>query len=184
MDEDLFVACPPTEDSEIDDEMVEQVSWEYLAEKELPNIAVYLLKIGATPEEARDCARIALHQSWEKRDTIDNMRAYLRVTAKNIYLRSVPKQVPLEECDDPPAPEHLSPAARVEARDEVARVMAAIRELPLSQAEAVALTLDGFTTSEIVAITGSTPAAVRTALHRGRAALKKRLAPQPEKDDA
>ncbi|MFE6449646.1 RNA polymerase sigma factor [Nocardiopsis dassonvillei] len=163
----------------------EEVSWDYLVQRELPSIAVFLKRMGATDDEAKECAQHALSQCWERRGTIKNMRAYLRSVARNTFLKRPAEPDPIHlqgEGDHPLSPSEHSPhtwAQNREIRDEVLEV---IRNLPPTQRAVIALIIDEFSTAEIAKICNLTPRAVRTAACRARKTLKIQLAHLRRKD--
>jgi RNA polymerase sigma-70 factor (ECF subfamily) len=74
--------------------------------------------------------------------------------------------------------EHASPAPgperEAQARQEVERLAAAIRGLPLGARQVLALTLEGLSQREIGEVLGADENAVSVRLHRARAALRER----------
>jgi RNA polymerase sigma factor (sigma-70 family) len=176
-----LVGSPDTTDTAGGDP--EAVVWEFLATYDLPNVAAFLRKLGASYHEAEECAQLALTACWEKRDTVQNMQAYLRTSARYIYLRRAPKvrgdrerHVELHEADRLAAYD-ASPAARAEARETVDTVLAAMEQLPYGQREALAMSASGMSFADIAQATGTSVGAVRTRICRGRAQLKTLLAP-------
>lgn len=149
----------------------EEAKWRDHLAALAPQAAVYLQKLGASPEEARDAVQTAVAEAWERRSGIDDFRAYIWRTARNTYFASPVSPTALHE-DVLPVPQYHLPAHVVEARDEAQRVLTAMRQLPFRQREALALTGDGFKAAEIAKMTGTTLPAVRQSISRARAALK------------
>jgi RNA polymerase sigma-70 factor (ECF subfamily) len=80
---------------------------------------------------------------------------------------------PVEEADTPDAPAPETPAQHAEARELAARLERALEHLPPAQREVLLLArLGGLDAGEIAAVTGSTPGAVRVALHRALRRLR------------
>lgn len=68
-----------------------------------------------------------------------------------------------------------SPEKSAESRQDVDRLMAAIRQLPTGQRQALALVLEGLSHAEIAEILGLTPTAVGVRVHRARTQLRTTL---------
>jgi RNA polymerase sigma-70 factor (ECF subfamily) len=77
-----------------------------------------------------------------------------------------------------PAP-GASPEASVIAGERQARLLAAVRALPLGPRQVVILTLEGLGAGEIAAVLGTTPNAVAVRLSRARQTLKTLMGETP-----
>jgi RNA polymerase sigma-70 factor, ECF subfamily len=108
------------------------------------------------------------------------VKAYLFTIARNLYLdarRRERRLVPLPQ-DLPDRPD-LSPAADQTADDRarLGAVLAALRQLPEPQREALVMAVDqGLSHAEIAVVLGCSVSAVKVRIHRARARLKEVLA--------
>ena len=142
----------------------------------LVRLAAMLVRDVATAEEVVHDAFIAMHAGWHRLRTPENALAYLRQAVVNrsrsvLRHRTVtgkpPRQAPL----DLPGGEH---AALFEA--ERSAVVAALRELPVRQREAIVLRYYGdLSEAEIAADLGISRGAVESHPARGVAALRAAL---------
>ncbi len=103
---------------------------------------------------------------------------WLYTIARNLltdhYRRGQPG--PGEETADLEDP--VGPAEWAQAGELAARLERAVRRLPPTQREALLLTrVGGLTTEEVARVTGSTPGAIRVALHRALQALRAAIGP-------
>ena len=105
-----------------------------------------------------------------------SLRTYVLRVAHNCGVRRIARRradgSPLEEG------EHASPApgpeSQAQARQEVERLAAAVRELPIGARQVLVLTLEGLSQREIGEVLGIDESAVGVRLHRARAALRER----------
>ncbi len=135
---------------------------------ERPLLVRFLMKLGASAQDAFDAAQDAFVEALRCWERIQNPRAWLRTVAIRRLPRRRP-EVPLREWQDlaDPAPDVF------EISDETSKVLDALRRLPPVQRLVMAWTMDGFEPVEIAAEVGMTPEAVRQARARARASLKR-----------
>ena len=135
---------------------------------------------------SEECAAEALLRSWEKVEAGDELRSlegWTMTVAINVC-RSRVRRMGAERRALERFHATESPAATVGSHDDTddrrpaEHVMAAVLSLPERQREVVALHyLEDMSTAEIAEIVGSTPNAVRNALHHARTTLACVLAP-------
>lgn len=102
-----------------------------------------------------------------------SLRTYVLRIAHNVCLRQVMRQRqwkvdPIEEVADSAA----SPERRAIQREDGARLLAAIRELPIGLRQVLTLALEELPHREIADVLGVTENAVAIRMHRARRALK------------
>ncbi len=143
------------------------------------SLLLFLMRLGAEPEEAEETFQDAMFQVYRLWDQIDHPRSYVRVVAERTFLRSktrVVKQRLLEldafrrgEGDrvDP-----RSSLSSVIFKEETQRVLALLRTLPPEQRRVMAWHLDGYSPSEIAAQIDKTETTVRSNLRHAKAALR------------
>jgi RNA polymerase sigma factor (sigma-70 family) len=85
---------------------------------------------------------------------------------------------PVEMPDDLPAPEP-GPEQHAIGRDRQAKLLTAVRDLPLPLRQVALLTLEGLTPQEIATVLGITANAVAIRLSRARDALRKQMGETP-----
>jgi RNA polymerase sigma factor (sigma-70 family) len=141
---------------------------------EMPSLIGYLIKYGASYHDAIEAAQealIELHKQWHG---VTKHRAWLRTVAIRKYLNFPVNQTgPWREDNDRPG--GLSASSRIEFREEEQAVIAAFRQLPVTQRAVLALHYDQFETRDIAEILEISEPAVRKNLERGRATLKRLL---------
>lgn len=105
-------------------------------------------------------------------------QAWLFTIARRLLVDHRRRGVPPEEADMPDVPALETPSQHAEARELAVRLEQALDRLPPGQREVLLLArLGGLDAAEIAAVTGSTPGAVRVALHRALRRLRDLLAP-------
>jgi RNA polymerase sigma factor (sigma-70 family) len=155
---------------------VSQVEFAACYQAELPVLVRFLMKCGATPLDATDAAQnafVLLYQQWP---TVRRPRQWLRTVAFRIFLK-----MPVTG-GQPLGAEHdratsLPASAHLELQEQEQAVLAAFRQLPVTQRAVFALYYDDFTVREIAEIMPMTEAAVRQNIARARARLKELLGP-------
>lgn len=143
---------------------------------EVHRVVGFLMKLGASEQEAVESTQAAFVWAWVSRRSIrTNRRAWVRTVATREFYRSMPqREITTAAVPDLPTP--LSPETTVEISERTKVVHDMLMSLPLSQRIAMAWTADGFSVTEIAKATSTTPAAVRKNLQRARAAMKLLLA--------
>ena len=137
----------------------------------------------APTQDADDLTQDVFLQAMARLDRLDKPAAFgawIATIARNAARdrrRRKRTVVPLRE-------EQLVAAATAPARIDAERVLAALRRLPESQAEILAMRLvEGMSGPEIAATTGQSHGSVRVALHRGMARLRAMLGHDDEEDE-
>jgi RNA polymerase sigma factor (sigma-70 family) len=105
-----------------------------------------------------------------------SLRTYVLRVAHNCGVRRIARRrtggAPLDESDHAsPTP---GPEREAQARQEVERLAAAVRELPLGARQVLVLTLEGLSQREIADVLGVEENVVSVRLHRARSALRQR----------
>ncbi|MEV8524889.1 MULTISPECIES: sigma-70 family RNA polymerase sigma factor [unclassified Streptomyces] len=142
---------------------------------EFPKTVRYLMRTGASFEEAEDSAQEAMKALLHKWPGCEHPVGWVRTTAWRAYIRKAErdrKRVALESLNArlAPAPHHQSTHP-----DEYAQVLKLLRELPPRQREVLALALDGYGTDEIAELLDLKSGTVRSNLRHARAALRSAL---------
>ncbi|MEU8231465.1 sigma-70 family RNA polymerase sigma factor [Actinoplanes sp. NPDC048967] len=141
-------------------------------------LVLFLIKIGASREEAEDSIQEAMAKACLKWQEIDHPEAWVRVVAERAYIAEA------ERARAAPAKAvrggWLADGIRtdpdlVEFDEEQRRVLALIRRLPYEQRRAMAWYYDGFDVSEIAAHVGKPEATVRSHLRHARNRLRREL---------
>ena len=146
----------------------------YRAEKS--RLVRYLMKCfkDSDMRDADDAAQTAFTELLENWSTVRNPPMWLRTVAFRQMLRQHARpEYPLDKLHREP---HDSPAsARLELREEEQTVMNALRQLPLSQRQVLALLCDEFNYREIAELMNISEAAVRQNAKRARTRMKELL---------
>lgn len=143
-----------------------------LYKSEMPRLVRFILKHGATPQEAADAAQTAFASAWETWEGIREPKAWLRTVALREYFRR-PVQETSVEC---PPDEVAQPLLdSLELGEQERNVMAALATLPMKQRQVMAWHYDGFSHDQIARQMRITEQAVRQNLHRARTRLKELL---------
>lgn len=147
--------------------------WETCYRAEMPRLVRYLMKcFGETDmHDATDAAQSAFVELFAQWGTVRNPRAWLRTVAFREMLRQ-PSEYSLRS---QPGPSVLPASSSAEIHEEEQRVMAVLRQLPVSQRRALALAYDQFSYREIAELLGKSEAAVRKNIERARTAMRETL---------
>jgi RNA polymerase sigma factor (sigma-70 family) len=136
----------------------------------MPNLMAFVMQLGAGVHDAENIAQETMLRAWKGWKTIEYPRKWTRVVASREFFRSA-----LARSDNPVAevPETSHPDADAAVvGEELAYVLALIRQLPMRQRQIVAWAYDGYTPKEIALVLEMDPNAVRVSLHKARGALK------------
>jgi RNA polymerase sigma factor (sigma-70 family) len=150
-----------------------QAEWEACYRTEMPQLIRYLMKCFGESDmrDAADAAQSAFAELFTKWNTVCSPRAWLRTVAFRQMLRQ-PADYPLDEHLEPSVVPASSP---FELREQEQQVLAALRRLPLTQRQVMALVYDQFSYREIAEIMGKSEATIRKNIERARAAMKEIL---------
>jgi RNA polymerase sigma-70 factor (sigma-E family) len=147
--------------------------------RSLVRLASLLLDDIGTSEEVVQDAYIRMHGAWRRIKDPDKALPYLRTTVVNLSRSRMRHRQVAERHAPKPMPDAASAEYGAIAASERDAVVAALRELPPKQREALVLRFYGdLSETEIAATMGVSQGAVKSHLHRGKAALAKHLEPQ------
>jgi RNA polymerase sigma-70 factor (sigma-E family) len=146
--------------------------------RQLVRLAVLLVADRAVAEELVQDAFVRLHQHWGRLRDPDKALAYLRTSVVNAARSAQRRRGVADRYLASLPPPHCAPSAELGALGalEHAEVMAALRELPTRQREALVLRyyLD-LSEAEIADVMGISRGAVKSHAARGIAALRTSL---------
>ncbi len=124
---------------------------------------------------------IAVWQALERFEARSSVKVYVLKVAHNRAVSHVASQVrqpSSEELDEQyhPAPSAASlPHTQVEHAQQLDRLLAAVRELPLMQKQIITMSLEGLSYEEISQLSGLTQSHVGVMINRIKKSLSKRL---------
>lgn len=147
--------------------------------RSLVRLAALLLDDVGTSEEVVQDAYIRMHGAWRRIKDPEKALPYLRTTVVNLARSRMRRRQVAEKHAPRPMPDMPSAEYGAITAAERDAVVAALRALPDKQREAVVLRFYGdLTEAEIAATMGVSVGAVKSHLHRGKAALARHLEPQ------
>jgi len=170
------VASPAEGVIERDDALVDLYRAHY---RSLVRLAALLLDDVETSEEVVQDAYVRMHFAWKRIKDPDKALPYLRTTVVNLSRSRMRHRQVAEKHAPRPMPD--APSAEYEGISRVERdaVITALRGLPGKQREALVLRFYGdLSEAEIARAMGCSQGAVKSHLHRGKAALARHLEPQ------
>lgn len=137
----------------------------------------FALFLTGNPAFADDLTSETFVRAWSARERVDlaTVRAYLLAITRNLFrheLRSARRrEIPVTASDSLPASE-ASPERSAIVRDELARVLRALQQIPESDREALLLRAEGgLAYDEIARALNLSVAAVKVKVHRARLRL-------------
>ena len=147
--------------------------------RSLVRLAALLLDdVGASEEVVQD-AYIRMHGAWRRIKDPEKALPYLRTTVVNLSRSRMRRRQVAEKHAPRPMPDAPSAEYGAITAAEREAVVAALKQLPVKQREAIVLRFYGdLTEAEIAAAMGVSQGAVKSHLHRGKAALARHLEPQ------
>ena len=147
--------------------------------RSLVRLAALLLDdVGASEEVVQD-AYIKMHGAWRRIKDPDKALPYLRTTVVNLSRSRMRHRQVAEKHAPRPMPDMPSAEYGAITLAERDAVITALRALPDKQREALVLRFYGdLSEIEIAAAMGVSQGAVKSHLHRGKAALARSLEPQ------
>lgn len=141
--------------------------------REMPLLTRFVMKHGASPQEAADAAQEAFAAAYPQWGSIRFPTRWLRTVATRAYFRAKLREDLPGELPEGRNEAHLP--TNIQLSEQEREVYAALAELPPRQRQVMAWFYDRYTGAEIAEELGITEEAVRQNLHRARAALKVRL---------
>jgi len=163
-------------------------SFESFYETELPQLIIFLVKQGASWDDAFDVGQECCVKAFERWHKISEPATWIRTTAVREYCRRQARsreEITRALCGGWEPRPHFD---KLDVHAEEAAVYEAIASLPPRQAEVMAWTYDGYQPAEIAKIlTGLhpheppiAPEAIRASLYQARKTLKTLLGPKKE----
>ena len=146
------------------------------------NVYRFALYLSGDFALAQDLTAETFARAWMARDRIrvGSVNAYLLMIARNLYRDEKRRHAPVNLPDDVEVVDRgARPAASVEARDELRRVLAALREIPDGEREVLLMaTVEGLSHQAIAGALELSVDAVKVRVHRARVRLNTILAAQ------
>jgi RNA polymerase sigma factor (sigma-70 family) len=147
--------------------------------REFHFVARYLLRLGASYQDAQDVAQEVFVNALQNWDRISAPRPWTRTVATRILFRRNAQAA--RTITIPDFPGDLLPAAQdtVESQLEAAeirKILGLLRSLPPLQRAVMAMRYDGIPSNEIAAALDISESTVRVHLHKARRQLKELLA--------
>jgi RNA polymerase sigma-70 factor (ECF subfamily) len=137
-----------------------------------------LLRSRLVAEELAQETFLVAYRDWDRISGLDNPRAWVRKVAMNqrgSFLRAYLRQQQAQEREA--VPEHEDDSIKL--ADDYAEVWQAIRTLPPSQAQVIALHYyEDYSIGQIAAALGKAPGTVKAQLHDARSKLARLLGAQ------
>ncbi|MET0553053.1 MAG: sigma-70 family RNA polymerase sigma factor [Vicinamibacteria bacterium] len=125
--------------------------------------------------DAEDIAAETFARAWMSRDRLrlPTVKGYLFAIARNLHRMGWRSQKPRRELDASLPDGRPGPHLEAEGRDQLARVLAALQEMPETDRAAVLMRAqDGMSHAEIARALGLTEVAVKVKVHRARLRLQ------------
>jgi RNA polymerase sigma-70 factor (sigma-E family) len=145
----------------------------------LVRLAALLLDDVGTSEEVVQDAYVKMHGAWGRIREPEKALPYLRTTVVNLSRSRMRHRQVAERHAPRPMPDAASAEEGAVTLAERAAVVTALRALPDKQREALVLRYYGdLSEAEIASTMGVSQGAVKSHLHRGKAALARHLEPQ------
>lgn len=148
--------------------------FEDLYRRYAPDVLRFALYLCGDPAEAEDIASETFVRVWTRRDDIrlPTVKAYLFTIARNLHRQGWRSRSRRSSIDETLTDATPGPHAQAEGRARLARILAALQELPEADRAAVLMRAqDGMTYEEIAAALGLSLAAVKVKVHRARLRL-------------
>lgn len=165
------------------DERGQEAKWEAFFRQEWSSVVRFLLvSFGEASEpDAADAAQTAFVELFRHWDKVSSPRPWVRTVALRQMIRHRQSSTDDRLLLRLGAAAHREPwcappaSGSLEIFDEEQAVLAILRRLPEMQRQVIALVYDGFTTRETAEMLGTTEAAVRQSLRRGRSKVRDML---------
>jgi RNA polymerase sigma factor (sigma-70 family) len=161
-------------------ERARETEWAAFFRAEWPLLVRFLrVSFGeASASDAADAAQIAFIELLRRWEQVRSPRAWVRTVACRHMMRQRDRdEALLGRLSDTARPlPWLAPVSGpMDISDEQQAVLAALRQLPPAQRHVIALVYDGYSSREAAEMLGTTEAAVRQSLKRGRKKLRDML---------
>jgi RNA polymerase sigma factor (sigma-70 family) len=142
-----------------------------------PRVVLFLIKLGASRQQAEDAAQEAMLRAYQAWSTIRYPEAWVRVVASRVHAAAVAG----DRCVAGTVEANLSNLIAADTDllvddEERRRVLELLRRLPPAQRLVMAWYVDGFGPKEIAAILQKNPDTVRSDLRHARLRLRRELA--------
>lgn len=142
----------------------------------LVRLAAFLVRDAGTAEEVVQDSFVAMHGAWGRLRNDDRALSYLRQSVVNRSRSVLRHRMVMHRNPPEPAPDMPSAERGAISHLERSAVLAALRELPARQREAVVLRYYGnLSEGEIACAMGISPGAVKSHAARAKAALRAAL---------
>ena len=144
-----------------------------LYERHSRDVYRFALYLSGDPNLAEDITAESFLRIWsaEAPVRLASVKAYLLAIARNLYLHELRRSKRLDELEER-IPSAVSLQRETEARDQLDRVLADLRELPEADRAAVLLRAeDGLSYEEIAEVLSLPVATVKVKVHRARLKL-------------
>lgn len=129
---------------------------------------------GASQADAEDATQEAMARAWQKWDSINSPRAWVRKVAGHAYCRQARKRDrQVDSLDESTTESAVEPDLSIFADEQW--VLRLLRALPPGQRAIAACFYDGLTCEEIAAVVGKPPATVRSQIRHARKALREMI---------
>jgi RNA polymerase sigma-70 factor (ECF subfamily) len=152
------------------------VAFEDWYRKDMPNLILFAIRLGAGEHEACDLAQQACVNAYQRWDSIANPGAYARTAVRNAHFKRAIGKNEKSSAEIPESVATRDPRFdKIEFHDQEKVIFAAIRQLPPRQREVVAWSIDGYKPAEIARILNEDPGTIRGNLHKARKSLKRIL---------
>jgi RNA polymerase sigma factor (sigma-70 family) len=165
------------EPSDADSSRTRQAAFEELFQSEYRPIIRRLMALGATLEEAQDCADEAFYEIYRRWEHIERPAAYLQRAATSHFFkaRQRDRERPLREAMAAEVIADHDPAAAADfnAWEDQEWITQMLDRLPAAQRQVLALVVSGLQPSEIGVLLGKDAATVRQNLRHARRMLQR-----------
>jgi RNA polymerase sigma factor (sigma-70 family) len=132
----------------------------------------FVMRVGATPEEAEDAAQTAMAEVFRCWASLTNPAAWARTAAVRTYINTVSRDRVGRRLTERMVQESVL-SSEVDETEQHQWVVQQLRGLPAAQLEAMAFAFDGYQPIEIAALTGKDAQTIRSNLREARKRLRR-----------